>query len=193
LSRPAAHCDEQSYLPVAVEFGVPRILVISGSMGAGKTTVMGEASDLLAARGVVHAAFDLDALGIVMPDEPLSRELHYRNLAAIYGNCIEAGVESFVIAAAIESREVLHDITRAMGNTNPTVCRLIAPLDTMLSRLQTREVGIRRQEYLDRSGILDAMLDAAGVEDFRITNHGQSVTAVAREMLVRSKWIAVHE
>ena len=75
-------------------------------MGAGKTTVMGEASDLLAARGVVHAAFDLHALGIVLLNEPLSRELHYRNLAAIYNNCVEAGVESFVIAAAIESREV---------------------------------------------------------------------------------------
>ena len=92
-------------------------------------------------RGVVHAAFDLDALGIVLLNEPLSRELHYRNLATIYNNCVEAGVESFVIAAAIESREVLNDLTRAMGNASATVCRLIAPLDTMMARLQTREVG----------------------------------------------------
>ena len=90
--------------------GVPRVLVISGSMGAGKTTVMGEASDLLSARGVVHAAFDLDALGIVLLPEPVAAELHYRNLAAIYTNSVEAGVESFLIAAAIESREVLNDL-----------------------------------------------------------------------------------
>ena len=77
-----------------------------------------------------------------------------------------------------------------MGNAKATVCRLIAPLDTMMARLQTREVGIRRQEYLDRSRVLDAILDAAGVEDFRIANHGQSVTAVAQEVLVRSQWIA---
>jgi hypothetical protein len=173
--------------------GMPRILVISGSMGAGKTTVMGEASDLLSAGGVVHAAFDLDALGIVLLSEPFSRELHSRNLAAIYDNCVEAGVESFLIAAAIESREVLNDLTRAMGNTNATVCRLIAPLDTMVARLKMREVGMRRQDYLDRARVLDAMLDAAGVEDFRIANHGQSVTAVAREMLARSNWITVHQ
>ena len=173
--------------------GVPRVLMISGSMGAGKTTVMGEASDLLAARGVVHAAFDLDAIGIVLLPEPLSRELHYRNLAAIYNNCVDAGVESFLIAAAIESREVLNDLTRAMGNATATICRLTAPLDTMVARLQTREVGMRRQEYLDRSRVLDAILDAAGVEDFRISNHGQSVTAVAQEMLVRSRWVAVHQ
>jgi hypothetical protein len=95
-----------------------------------------------------------------------------------------------LIAAAIESREALNDLTRAMGNAKATVCRLIAPLDTMMARLQTREVGIRRQEYLDRSRVLDAILDAAGVEDFRIANHGQSVTAVAQEVLVRSQWIA---
>ncbi len=183
-------CHRSPKPPFAVEFGVPRVLVISGSMGAGKTTVMGEASDILSARGVAHAAFDLDALGIVLLPDPLSRELHSRNLAAIYNNCVEAGVESFLIAAAIESREALNDLTRAMGNAKATVCRLIAPLDTMMARLQTREVGIRRQEYLDRSRVLDAILDAAGVEDFRIANHGQSVTAVAQEVLVRSQWIA---
>jgi predicted ATP-binding protein involved in virulence len=39
------------------------LLIITGTMGAGKTTVLGEASDILALRGIVHAAIDLDALG----------------------------------------------------------------------------------------------------------------------------------
>lgn len=165
-----------------------RILIISGSMGAGKTSVMGEASDLLSARGLVHAALDLDALGIVLLPEPQSRQLHSRNLAAIFTNCVAAGIENFLIAAAIENREMLDDLKSAMGNATATVCRLIAPLETMAARLQTREVGIRRQQYLDRSRVLDAILDGAGVEDFRITNDGRSVTAVAEEMLVRAKW-----
>jgi len=33
-------------------------------MGAGKSAVMGEASDILARRRIVHAAIDLDALGV---------------------------------------------------------------------------------------------------------------------------------
>jgi len=170
----------------------PRILVISGSMGDGKTTVLGEASDLLSDRGIVHAAFDLDALGVVLLPEPQSRELHYRNLATIFTNGIDAGIEHCLVAAAIESRADLNDLTRAMGTASVTTCRLIAPLDTMAARLQTREVGIRRQEYLERSRVLDAILDAAGVEDFRISNDGRNVTAVAEEMLVRAKWITVH-
>ena len=41
-----------------------KVLVISGSMGSGKTTVLGEASDLLAAAEILHAAIDLDTLAL---------------------------------------------------------------------------------------------------------------------------------
>ena len=40
------------------------LLIITGSMGSGKTSVLGEASDLLAGRHVIHAAIDLDILGL---------------------------------------------------------------------------------------------------------------------------------
>jgi ABC-type uncharacterized transport system fused permease/ATPase subunit len=38
-------------------------LLITGSMGSGKTTVLSEASDLLTVRNIPHASIDLDALG----------------------------------------------------------------------------------------------------------------------------------
>lgn len=41
------------------------LLIITGSIGAGKTSTLYEASDLLAERQIAHAAIDLDALGIV--------------------------------------------------------------------------------------------------------------------------------
>jgi len=40
------------------------LLIITGTMGAGKTAVMAEASDILTRRQIVHAAIDLDALGL---------------------------------------------------------------------------------------------------------------------------------
>ncbi|PYS43204.1 MAG: hypothetical protein DMG14_01560 [Acidobacteria bacterium] len=40
------------------------MIVISGTMGSGKTTVLSEASDILSSSGVVHAVIDLDGLGI---------------------------------------------------------------------------------------------------------------------------------
>src|SRR5688500_7102899 len=58
--RPQAHAQSpaERYAIAAMTVRV-RVLVITGSMGAGKTTVMGEVSDLLAARGVRHAALDI--------------------------------------------------------------------------------------------------------------------------------------
>jgi Cdc6-like AAA superfamily ATPase len=170
----------------------PLVLVISGSMGTGKTAVLGEASDLLSARNVVHAAFDLDAMGLLLLPEAQSRELHYRNLAMFYVNCREAGVKRFLFAAAIESREALNDLARATGNPIVTVCRLIASQATMDNRLRTREVGMRQHEFLERSRMLNSILDAANVEDFWIQNDGHNVTAVAEEMLVRANWITVN-
>lgn len=169
----------------------PRVLVISGSMGAGKTTAMGEASDLLSARQIVHAAFDLDALGVVLLPEAQSGALHYRNLAAIYDNCRAAGIDRFLIAAAIESGESLRDLTASLDQATISVCRLIASVDTMVERLRTREVGMRQREFLERSAVLNAILDAASVEDFRIVNDARNITSVAEEMLVRANWITV--
>ncbi len=158
-------------------------------MGAGKTTVLGEASDLLCARRVVHAALDLDALGLLLLPEAQASDLHYRNLAAIFENCRRAGIERFLIAAAIENGAVLADLRRAFGDATVTVCRLIASLDTMADRLRTREVGLRQQEFLERSRTLEAVLAAAGVEDFRVVNDRRNVTDVARELLTRAGWI----
>ena len=36
-------------------------LIISGSLGSGKTTVLAEASDLLVEAGVAHVSTDLDS------------------------------------------------------------------------------------------------------------------------------------
>lgn len=44
---------------IAMDFPV-KVLVISGSMGSGKTTVLGEASDILTASNIAHVALDLD-------------------------------------------------------------------------------------------------------------------------------------
>src|SRR5437588_2602047 len=90
------------------------VLVISGSMGAGKTTVMAEASDLLAERGIAHAALDLDALGIV--HGPASDDLMYANLTAVSANYSLAGVSRLLVASAVVSKRELDRLRVALGN-----------------------------------------------------------------------------
>jgi molybdopterin-guanine dinucleotide biosynthesis protein len=70
-----------------------RVIVITGSMGAGKTTTMAEASDLLAERGIRHAAIDFDALGLAhMAGQPRN-DLMFRNLDAVCANHAAAGID----------------------------------------------------------------------------------------------------
>ena len=158
-------------------------------MGAGKTTVMGEASDLLTAREIRHAAIDLDAICLPLLPEPLSRQVQLRNFAAISKNCRDAGIDRFLLAVAVENGDVLADLRMAFSADAITIARLIAPLDTMAARLRVREPGIRQAEFLERSRQLEQTLTAAALEDFTITNDSRSVTDVAQELLQRAGWI----
>ncbi len=63
------------------------LLVITGSMGAGKTSVLGEASDILTLRHIPHAAIDLDAFGLAcLPPVADNNGMMYRNLESVCRN-----------------------------------------------------------------------------------------------------------
>ena len=167
----------------------PRAIVISGSMGSGKTTVMAEASDLLASVGIPHVAIDLDALGVGhLPDDGWN-DLTYRNLASVWNNCAAAGATRLLIAEAVENRAELEQIREAIRHSDIVVCRLRATLATMQQRVLVREPRMLQEQFVARVAVLDALLDAAGVEDFSIENDGRTVTEVARELLTRTRWL----
>jgi hypothetical protein len=68
------------------------VLIISGSMGTGKTTVLSEASDLLIEAQVTHAAIDLDWLSVMYPSQgAYGDRLMFANLAAVWPVYAAAG------------------------------------------------------------------------------------------------------
>src|SRR5579872_6212448 len=80
------------------------LLIITGAMGAGKTTVLAEASDILASRQLGHAAIDLDGLGLAHLRSPGSNDdVMYRNLRSVSENYAALGVQRFLVARALES------------------------------------------------------------------------------------------
>jgi adenylylsulfate kinase-like enzyme len=166
-----------------------RVIVVTGSMGSGKTTVLGEASDILSACGIVHAAVDLDALGSAPLSEAVSRDLMYRNLASIWANCAAAGVNRLLLAEAVQNRDELDRIRRAIPDAELIVCRLTAELETMRQRVRVREPGMLREQFLARVTALNRVLDDARLEDFSIANENGSVTEVARRMLKSAGWL----
>jgi predicted kinase len=166
-----------------------RIIVISGSMGSGKTTVLGEASDLLSACHIAHATVDLDAIGTALLPDDVARDLIYRNLEALYVNFSNAGITRILLAEAVESRAELERIRRAMPGAEFTVARLTAAVETMQRRLRNREPGMLQEQFLARARELDRLLENAALEDLTIANDEHSVTDVARELLQRADWI----
>ncbi len=166
-----------------------KVLVISGSMGSGKTTVLGEASDLLSSGDIHHAAIDLDGLMLGhFPSGPRD-DLQDRNLEALWGNYAAAGVTRLLLAEALETAAGREQIRQAIPGAEITVCRLRAGIDTMQQRVRLREPGMLQDQFIARVATLEAVLDTAGVEDFSVKNDGRSITEVAREMLVRAGWL----
>ncbi len=167
------------------------LLIITGTMGAGKTTVLGEASDILLSRQIPHAAIDLDALGLRhLPPGGANDAVMYRNLQSVCLNYTSIGVVRFLLARAIEDRAELELCLGIFSAANTVVCRLTASVETMQQRVKMRETGISQHEYVARARIFNTILDRAHLEDFRVTSENRSVSDVAREMLVKAEWMA---
>jgi hypothetical protein len=167
------------------------LLIITDTMGAGKTAVMGEASDILAQRRIVHAAIDLDALGLAhLPSAARSDGVMYENLQSICRNYAALEVRRFLVARAIEDAAQLKLCRDIIPATNPVVCRLTASIEAMQRRVQMRESGLSRRECVARVAKLNVILDRAGLEDFAVTNENRSLTDVALEMLVKAGLIS---
>lgn len=160
-------------------------------MGAGKTAVLGEASDILAQRQIVHAAIDLDGLGLAhLPSAAPSDGVMHDNLRSLCSNYAALGVQRFLLARAIEDDAQLRLCREVIPATNTVVCRLSASIETMKYRVLMRDVGISQREYVARVAKLNAILDRAQLEDFAVTNEDRPLTEVATEVLVRAGWIS---
>jgi hypothetical protein len=163
------------------------VIVITGNMGAGKTTILAEASDLLTGAGIVHAAIDLDTLGD-MPDESWS-DLPYRNLSCVWENCAAAGASRVMIAEALESDRELDRIQQAVPGAQIVVARLSATRETLRRRVARRELPVLRGAFVARVDELQLLIDRAQLEFTLASDDGRSVTDIARDLLSRAQWL----
>ena len=165
-------------------------IILTGTMGVGKTSVLGEASDILSSHGITHATIDLDMLGMTYVHDQISRELMLRNLASVWSNYRAAGVTRLLLAEAVESHEDIKRIRAAIPDVEEIIiCRVWTTTDVAEERVRRRERGMLRAKYVARVAELDRILDDAGLEDFSVTNERTSVTDAAREMLSWAGWL----
>ena len=169
-----------------------RALFLNGTVGAGKTTTAEAVGTLLQERGTPYAVIDLDALRRVWPsppDDPFFQQLELANLTAVAANARRAGAERLLLAGVMETVSDRDRFAEAVG-VPLTVCRLVVPLPRVRSRLLTRHpAGEERDWHLARLGELDAILEAAQVDDVTVAVHDQPPSAVASEVLRAVGWV----
>jgi len=166
------------------------LLIITGSMGAGKSSVLGEASDILTLQNIPHAAIDLDAFGLAyLPPGASNDAAMYRNLQSVCKNYASLGVRRFLVARAIEDRATLEHCSKAVSAKNTVVCRLSASIATMRQRVKMRESGAFQGQFVARVKKLNSILDRARLEDFTVATEHRSLSQIAREMLLKAGWI----
>jgi hypothetical protein len=170
-------------------------LLISGTVGAGKSTVAAEICDVLSELELPSAGIDLDGLTWQWPaSSRWNADLVFEKLAALWTNFRAHGAQRLVLARVIEERDELERYRAAIPGAELTVCRLVASQALRERRLNTRmPPGPARDWHLRRTVELEALLEQRGVEDIVVENGERSVRATALEVLSASGWLSADQ
>jgi predicted kinase len=165
-------------------------LLISGTVGSGKSTVGQEMNDALADLEVPSAFVDLDALCAQWPStSKWNADLMFENLASIWPNYVAHGSTHLILAHVLEDPTELDRYRAAVPGADITVCRVVAPEAVRKQRLRNRMPPGRSLDWhLYRTVELHDILEAAAYEDFVVVNEGP-IRDVAMEVLRRAQWV----
>ncbi|MEM7364861.1 MAG: AAA family ATPase [Pseudomonadota bacterium] len=168
----------------------PQTIILSGTVGAGKTTVGLAAQELLAARKIPSAFLDVDQFTYLWPEtDPFNQELAFESLRSLWPVYANRGAERLILARVVITTETLERYARELGGAEITLVRITAPLDVRVARLKQREYGESQRWHLERTSELDEILIAAGIEDHVIANEGDTPAEAAEAVLRRCGWI----
>lgn len=169
-----------------------RVILLTGTLGAGKTAIGYEIYEQLAAAGLPVGFVDLDPLcecEPAPPDDPYNVSLGITNLAAIWPNYLAAGVCYFIVARVVEHADEPARYRAALPDGRLRIVRVTASSQTRRQRLAQREPeGKWQQRAFARTDELAGILDRVAVEDLTVDNDRRPVAEVAAEVLDRLTW-----
>lgn len=177
--------DERPVIPV---------LVLTGPVGVGKSSVASVVSDVLADHAIPHAAVDLDWLRWCRPspsDDPFHTSLGLRNLRLVWEQYRRSGAERAIVIDILESPAMLAAYRAAIPGALVTVVRLHARLETIHRRLQQREVGASLVWHQNRASELSTQMERDALEDIRIDTDDKAIEDVAWEVLRETGWVSL--
>jgi predicted kinase len=165
------------------------VLLVTGPVGVGKTSVLQAANALLIDAGAQHATVELEEIAGCWADKVGSSRarLVYANLAAIWSNFAALGASRLLLSGLVEQRTELRLVSEAVPGAAVTLVRLHAPFSVLKQRIRHREPGNPEPE-IDGARWWVERLDRTRPEDHLVETDDQSVEDIAREVLRLASW-----
>src|SRR5690606_23077844 len=119
-----------------------RVLLVNGSVGAGKTSTAEHVARILRQREVPHAFLDLDALAWVWPtppEDPFAQGLALESLEAIGTGLRARGYHHVVLARVVERADGREVSELVLDGAAVTIVRVTADDEARLARIAARE------------------------------------------------------
>ena len=167
------------------------VVALSGTVGAGKTTIAIELGRRLDAWGYRAVAVDVDGVARSAPpgpDDPFNEQLVVEHLRTMRRAWVEADTDVLLLPRVVESVDQRDSYSEALGSP-VRVVKVDAPAPTRRQRLLARhEPGPELEWHLARTDELAAILDRLHIEDFAVRNDDGRLDAVADEIVDRLGW-----
>ena len=168
-------------------------VLLSGTVGAGKTTTAHALSDLERELGRRHAVIDLDQVRLLVPsppDDPFQHEVELANLRDLARNYRSAGARRLILAGVVEDAAEIPRYRDALGGSGLLLCRLTVDADVARERLLRRHLDEpdALAWHLDRAVELATLLDEMSFEDVRIDTSERSPADVAAQVRRSVGW-----
>jgi hypothetical protein len=163
-------------------------VLLTGPYGAGKSTVAAEMGTAFEAAGITYGAIDLDWIAWFdagWDDDRRAFDVMLRNLEAVVGNYLDAGVRYLVMAHTVEHRWQLEGI-RAVAPAPLHVVRLETTIEVIRSRL-AGDPTEGRQTDLNRAEQQVSAHAGADLADHTIRSEGR-VLDLVHEVIEAIGW-----
>jgi GNAT superfamily N-acetyltransferase/predicted kinase len=187
------YADEPESVCFGKDLVIRRVLVLTGTICAGKSRIAGAIYTLLRDRDVPHARIDVDELcqtWPTTPGDPAEDGLAFANLAGVAPNLMERGLSSVVLARVVEKAGDRERYQGVFPGAAITIVRVTASEATRRARVLQREPEGYWQDWgLARTVELEETLDRLAAEDFSVSNDGRPAPEVAAEVLERAGWV----
>lgn len=143
-------------------------IVITGPVGAGKTTIMSSLTSLLEEQFQPCAGVDMDHLRWFYPKEPgdhFGGAIGRKHLAYLAASYRSLGIPVLVIADVVEHDNDRRAMAAALEGYDLHVVRLRVPMHLLENRLRQRESEENLPWYLNRAPELERIMNDANVGD----------------------------